>query len=132
MEQWAAWTPERFFYLFIGLAYFLVWAQVLLMHWKGAFRFKVMWAPVMEAPFLSAMGIVFSLAHGGWLEGLFVIIFGIGALGGAIGSYYHLKGIRRYVGGWTLRNFMAGPPFALPVMFSVLSIAALFVYFVWH
>lgn len=132
MERWDAWTPERFFYLFIGLAYMMVWVQVLLMHWRGAFRFRIMWAPVLEAPVLSLMGVVFAFVHGGWLNTLFIIVFTLGALGGLAGTYFHFKGIRRYIGGWTIRNFLAGPPPMLPLTFSALSIGALLVYFAWH
>lgn len=132
MERWDAWSPERFFYLFTGLAYMMVWVQVLLLHWRGAFRFRVMWTPVLEAPALSLMGIVFAFVHGGVLNALFVILFALGALSGLAGTYYHLKGIRHYVGGWTLRNFMAGPPAMLPLTFSALSMGALVVYCAWH
>ncbi len=131
METWRVWTPQRFLFLFIGLAYMMVWIQALLFHWRGAFRHRPMWGPVLTAPVLSAMGIVFAFIYGGVISVLFLILFLIGAMEGIAGIYYHLKGIRHYIGGFSLRNFMVGPPIILPMTFMVFSVVALLVYFLW-
>ena len=131
MSLWETWLPQRFFYLFIGAAYLLVWIQVVLFHWRGAFRHAAMWGPVLFAPFLSAMGIVFAFVHGGIVNWIFIIIYAIGTLSGMMGAVYHFKGVRHYIGGFTLRNFMVGPPVILPLMFLSLSAGALLMFFLW-
>ena len=131
MGIWETWQPQRFFYLFIGVAFLLVWVQVVLFHWRGAFRRIPMWAPVLFSPLLAIMGIVFAFFYGGIINWFFVIIFGIGALEGLIGTYLHFDGVRRSIGGFTLRNFMAGPPVILPVVFMALAAAALVLFFIW-
>ena len=129
MTGWDHWPPQRFIYLFIGLAYFLIWVQVSLFHWRGAFRHWPMWGPVLDSPLLGIIGILFAIIHGGWLNTLFLILFGLGTLGGLAGIYYHLAGIKHYIGGYTLRNFMVGPPIMLPITFMALSVAAIITYF---
>jgi len=131
MSAWEHWGLANFFYLFIGLAFMMIWVQVVLFHWRGAFRHRAMWAPVLEAPVLSAMGIIYSFAHGGMLDWLFVLIFLIGTFGGLAGTYYHFRGVRHYIKGFSLRNFMVGPPVIIPMMFAALALAGLIVYFVW-
>ena len=120
---------RSFFILFIGAAYLLVWIQVILFHWRGAFRSKVMWGPVMFTPVLAAIGILYAFFQGGFMDLLLVAIFGLGALEGLAGTYYHFRGVRSYIGGWTLRNFMVGPPVILALIYMVLSLAVLMVYF---
>ncbi|MEW5744753.1 MAG: hypothetical protein AB1805_04845 [Nitrospirota bacterium] len=131
MDTWESWPPQRFFYLFIGLAYLMLWVQVLLFHWRGAFRHWSMWGPVLFAPVLAVMGILYSFMYGGWLNWLFVILFAVGAIEGILGALFHFKGVKHYIGGFSLRNFMVGPPPILPMMFMTLSLVALLVYFAW-
>jgi len=131
MTEWDNWGLLNFFYLFIGLAFVLIWIQVVLFHWRGAFRHRVMWAPVVEAPLLAAMGIVYSFVHGGILDWLFVLIFAIGTFGGLGGTYYHFRGVKNYIGGFSLRNFMVGPPVIIPMIFMAMSLSMLIVYFAW-
>jgi hypothetical protein len=131
VDVWHAWSPQRFFYLFIGMAYLLIWIQVGLFHWRGAFRHTIMWGPVLYAPILAIMGMLYAFVYGGWLNWLFVIIFSLGALEGLIGTYYHLAGVKHYIGGWTLRNLMNGPPFILPITFLAFSAVALLIFFLW-
>lgn len=131
MRTWPEWGLLNFFYLLIGTAFLLVWIQVLLFHWRGAFRMRVMWAPVIEAPFLAATGILYSFSHGGLMGGLLVLFYLIGFLGGLAGIYFHFRGVARYVGGFNLRNLMAGPPVILPAVFMALALSVLIVFFVW-
>lgn len=131
MSAPAGLSLQRFFYLFVGASFLLLWIQVLLLHWRGAFRLWPMWGPVLFAPVLSAMGILFAVFYGPWLAGPFIAVFSLGVLDGLAGIYYHFAGVRHYVGGWTLRNFIAGPPVVLPVLFTALSAAALMVYLIW-
>jgi len=127
--HWEIPDLRNFFFLFIGAAYLLVWIQVILFHWRGAFRSRLMWGPVVLSPVLSAAGVLYAFLQGGPMDLLLVIVYALGALEGLAGTYYHFRGVRSYIGGWTLRNFMVGPPVILTFIFMVLSIAALLVYF---
>ncbi|MNW22307.1 hypothetical protein D3C71_2237120 [compost metagenome] len=40
---------------------------------------------------------------------------------GAVGFYFHFHGVGIRVGGWTMRNFLVGPPVILPVLFIAIS-----------
>jgi uncharacterized membrane protein YuzA (DUF378 family) len=131
MSTWEGWPLQRFFYLFIGLAYLMIWLQVTLFHWRGAFRRWPMWGPVLFAPFLAFMGILFAFIYGQWLNWLLVVLFIIGTIVGLIGVVFHFDGIRHFIGKYSLRNFMVGPPPMMPLMFMMLSLAALLVYFLW-
>ncbi|MHB0934960.1 MAG: hypothetical protein ACYDCO_05460 [Armatimonadota bacterium] len=131
MDTWDGWPLQRFIYLFIGLAHMMIWVQVVLFHWRGAFRIWAMWLPVLAGPLLAMMGIVFAFVYGGWLNGLYVFLFSVGVLGGMIGTYYHFRGVSHYIGGWSLRNFMVGPPPILPMTFFAFSVVALLVFFLW-
>jgi hypothetical protein len=39
-----------------------------------------------------------------------------------IGLVLHLRGVAQRVGGFTLRNITAGPPFLLPLAFGALAL----------
>ena len=129
MESWQGWPLERLMYLFLGAAFLLVWAQMTLLHWKGAFRHKAMWGPVLFTP----ITVIVSLAHGfftGETIGMvFVVVFAIAALEGLIGTVLHLKGTAAQVGGLTLRNIAMGPPFILPFIFMALAGLGLLIHY---
>lgn len=131
MTGWDGWPLQRFFYLFIGAAYLLVWIQTVLFHWRGAFRHWAMWGPVLFAPVLAVMAVLYAVVYGGWMNSLFVVLFVLAVLEGAAGTYFHYRGVGHYIGGVTLRNLMAGPPVILPIVFTALAAAALLVYFIW-
>ncbi|MHB0934956.1 MAG: hypothetical protein ACYDCO_05440 [Armatimonadota bacterium] len=131
MYGWEGWPVERFIYLFLGLAFLLVWGQVFLYHWRGAFRHHAMWAPVVLGPLLSLVALLFAWMHGGWMNWLLAVSYTAGTLVGIFGINYHLIGIKQRVGRWTLHNVMAGPPPVLPAMFLALSLVGLLVFFIW-
>ena len=131
MNTGDAWQLRHFFYLFIGAAFLMIWVQAGLFHWRGAFRNVAMWIPVLFSPVLSAAGLALAFGGGRAIDTLFVIVFGLGVLDGLIGTYMHFAGVKHYIGGFTLRNFMAGPPVILPMIFTALAAAALLVFFFW-
>src|SRR5687768_4244405 len=122
MESWQGWPLERFMYLFLGAAYLLVWMQMTLYHWKGAFRNKVMWGPVLFTPLTIIVAFAHGFVRGETIGMVFVVVFFIAALEGLIGTVLHLKGVASQVGGLTLRNMAMGPPPVLPFMFMCLGL----------
>jgi len=118
---WEGWPFERVALLFTGLAFFMMWIQVGLLHWGGAFHRWQMWIPVLYSPVLGivGLGLTATLTRETVTAGF--AFFGIGLLVGTAGTYYHLKTIGRYVLGYNVRNFIAGPPSMLPMMYAAMS-----------
>jgi hypothetical protein len=119
--SWSDWPFERVALLFVGIAFAVVWVQVSLFHWGGAFHELPMWGPVLYAPVLALAGIVFAITMSGALATVGYVIFGIGLVEGLAGVYFHLHGVGEHVLGYTTRNFIAGPPVMLPLTFAALS-----------
>jgi hypothetical protein len=128
MAAWNGWQIDRVVVAFSALLYAGVWIQVSLFHRAGAFKKLVMWAPVILTPLVAAgalAGVARRDGAWGWIA---AALFGLGIINGLIGLYYHLRGVKLQVGGFTIRNFMAGPPPVLPLaysLFGVLGLAAL-------
>jgi hypothetical protein len=129
MESWQGWPLERLMYLFLGAAYLLVWMQMTLYHWKGAFRSKVMWGPVLFTPIVVIVSLAHGFVHGDTIGMIFVAAFAIAALEGLIGTFLHLKGVAAQVGGLNLRNLAAGPPFILAIIFMALGILGILIHY---
>ena len=121
MEGWAGWDFQRFYLLFAGAAFALLGVQVLLLHWRAAFKRWTMYAPVVLAPVLALAGIVGALSREGALGWVVLAVFVAGIVGGLVGMYEHAHGIAERIGGFTLRNVVAGPPPLLPAMFAALA-----------
>jgi hypothetical protein len=121
VTSWAGWDFQRFYVLFAGIAFALLGLQVLLFHWRAAFKKWTMYGPVLLAPVLATAGIVGALSREGWLGWAVLIVFALGLVDGVIGIYEHTRGIAERIGGFSLRNLVAGPPVLLPVMFTALA-----------
>jgi hypothetical protein len=121
VDAWDGWGFQRFYVLFVGLAFFLLGLQVFLFHWRAAFKRWTMYGPVLLAPVLAAAGVVGGVSRGGLLGWVVLIIFGLGVVDGLVGIYEHARGIAERIGGFSLRNLVAGPPVLLPVMFTALA-----------
>jgi hypothetical protein len=129
MTDWTGWPLERLLYLFLGLAYTLLWMQLTLMHWRGGFHNRIMWGPVIGTPFIAIAAFLMTFMHGGFVDTAFVVLFALGVLEGIIGTVMHLRGDARQVGGLTLRNIMSGPPPILPFVYMALSALGLAIHF---
>jgi hypothetical protein len=127
VDTWDSWPLERFLYFFIALAYVMIWVQLTLFHWRGAFRSRFMWGPVLYTPVLIGMAIILGVIRGGAVDTAFVVVFSIGVAEGLSGTLLHARGVASYVGQVNLRNLMAGPPIILPIMYMALSGLALLV-----
>jgi hypothetical protein len=124
METWDGWDFQRFYLLFVGAAFVLLGLQVFLFHWRAAFARPTMYLPVLAAPLLAVAAIVAAISRYGALGWIAVVVFAVGVLGGLIGVYEHLKGIGYRVGGFSLRNLVAGPPPLLPATFAAVAFSA--------
>jgi hypothetical protein len=106
--------------LFVG-----IWAQVTLMHWAGGFRHWAMWGPILATPLFAAAavaGVVIRTGVFGWVIAAVMVV---AAIEGLVGVGYHLLGIRVQIGGFNLRNLLAGPPPLLPLAYALIGVLGL-------
>ncbi|MFE5322882.1 hypothetical protein ACFQ88_29785 [Paenibacillus sp. NPDC056579] len=125
--HWTQWTLDRMIILFVAIAFFAIWVQVTLSHYRQNFHHKSMWAPIIASPLFSVTGLALAMVHAGWLVWLFTGLMWVGVLIGSAGFYYHFHGVGVRVGGWTMRNFLVGPPVIMPVLFIAMCALGLIV-----
>lgn len=123
MDAWDGWDFQRFYLLFVAFAFLVVGLQVLLFHWRAAFRHWTMYGPVLAAPVLAAAGVVAALTREGAIGWIALAVFAVGVVDGLVGVYEHVRGVIGRVGGFTLRNLVAGPPILLPATFAALAVS---------
>ncbi len=122
MEAWDGWPFARLYMLLVALAFAVIGLQVLLFHWRAAFRRWTMYGPVVLAPVLVLAGAAGAVQRDGLLGWIVLAVFVLGVVDGLIGVAEHLRGIARRIGGFSLRNLMSGPPPLLPVAFTALAV----------
>ena len=96
--------------------------EVFFEHYRASFGDPWMWTPVIVTPPVVISGIagVFSKRVAKtWLP----ITAGIYALDGLVGEYFHIRGIARRPGGWSLPtyNVAMGPPLMAPGLFAMVG-----------
>lgn len=128
--MWVGWPIERIIYLLLSLLFLGVFVQVTLFHWRQNFRHWSMWIPVTATPALGLVSLGLVMVNADGLRWLMTVLSVAGVLAGMMGSYYHVEGVGERVDGYTLSNFMVGPPLVLPLMITLLSLLALFALFV--
>jgi hypothetical protein len=122
MDAWDGWPFARLYMLLVALAFAVIGLQVLLFHWRAAFRRWTMYGPVLLAPVLVLAGIAGAIQRDGALGWIVLAVFALGVVDGLVGVFEHLRGIARRIGGFSLRNLMSGPPPLLPVAFTALAL----------
>ena len=93
--------------------------EALYSHYKTNFKYKAQWTPVIMTPLLmGAAGASIKSARVArtWLPGLSILAM----LNGAVGFFYHLRGVLRRPGGvrQLFYNLIYGPPIFAPLLFS--------------
>jgi hypothetical protein len=119
MHPWEGFELGRVILAFSAVMYAGIWIQVALFHRAGAFKHWAMYVPVIFTPLIigaALAGVVQRHGVWGWVA---VGALAFGVLDGLAGLYYHLRGVRSQIGGFTVRNFLSGPPPILPVAYSL-------------
>lgn len=125
MEAWSGWESGRWVVLLAAGMYLGVWAQLTLYHWGAAFRRWEMIPPVVVTPLIAVAGALGAAAGDGALGWIAAGAFAFGVLEGLGGTFFHLQGLSRQVGGFSLRNLIVGPPPLLPVAYSLVGLFGL-------
>lgn len=101
-------------------------AEVALLHFRGAFQHRAMYAPVTLPPLAAALLVHAACAapRPRWLARVGLRIT---AALGLLGSLFHARGIARCQGGWRnwSQNILGGPPLPAPPGFTALAVAGL-------
>jgi hypothetical protein len=93
--------------------------EALYSHYKTNFRYKAQWTPVMLTPLLMAAG-AGSIRNQRVANTFLPAVSALAFADGAVGFYYHARGIARRPGGLRkpLYNTLYGPPIFAPLLFA--------------
>jgi hypothetical protein len=75
--------------------------------------------PVILTPVIAVLGALGAIDGDGVTAWISAAAFTVGIVEGLVGEFFHLHGTSYQVGGFTLRNFMGGPPPVLPIAYSL-------------
>ncbi len=97
-------------------------AEIYVEHYRASFGNKMMWSPIIVTPpvIVAGIGGVYSRRCAKtWLP----LTAGIYTLNGALGQYYHARGVARRPGGWRLASYNVpmGPPIMAPGLMSIVG-----------
>jgi hypothetical protein len=100
--------------------------EVALLHFRGSFQHRAMYAPVTVPPVAAALLARAALGEPRvrwWTRAWLRVTAALGALGVA----FHARGVARYHGGWRnwSQNVLSGPPLPAPPSFTALATAGL-------
>ncbi|WP_206956988.1 hypothetical protein [Trinickia acidisoli] len=100
--------------------------EVALLHFRGAFQHRAMYAPVTIPPIATALLVRAALAPPRFNVWTRVWLRMTAALG-VVGVAFHVRGVARNQGGWRnwSQNILNGPPLPAPPSFTALATAAL-------
>ncbi len=93
--------------------------EALYSHYKNNFRFAVQWTPIIIAPLLCVAGLG-AVGSKAVARTVLPIVSLVAMLDGAVGSFYHVRGILRRPGGLKtpIHNLIYGPPSFAPMLFA--------------
>lgn len=123
--NWNGWPLQRILFLFTGLAFITIAAQVAMFHYRQNFRHWAMWIPVTATPVLGVVALLISFYDLVVLRVLWTVLLSVAAIAGAGGFVLHVTGVGERVDGYRLNNFLVGPPIMLPLMVSAMSLLGL-------
>jgi len=93
--------------------------EALYSHYKNNFRYKAQWTPILLTPVLFGAGIG-AIYNRVVARTLLPLVSILAMLDGAVGTFYHARGMLRRPGGlkYPLYNVMYGPPLFAPLLFA--------------
>jgi hypothetical protein len=104
-----------------------LWAEIAILHYRGSFQSRSMWIPLITLPVVMAGGVVSTLNRNERRSRSIFLPFALAmTVLGAIGTFFHLRGVKRQMGGfrnWKY-NIMTGPPFPAPMQVMLTGLLA--------
>jgi hypothetical protein len=116
--------------LLVGVFTGLLWIDNFTEHYRGAFKVKLMWVPILINPIVTGVGIVSAFRDQALWRRCFLWLSMLQAIIALVGFGYHQRGILQRAGtGWRMYVFNAwyGPPALAPLQylgFGVLGLLA--------
>lgn len=102
-----------------ALAAFCSGVESLYSHYKNAFTYRIEWTPILLTPavILAGIGAVWNRTIA---RTLLPVTSALALLDGALGFFYHVRGVLRRPGGSKLPvyNILYGPPIFAPLLFA--------------
>jgi hypothetical protein len=114
--------------LLVGVFTGLLWVDNLTEHYRGAFKVRVMWVPIIFNPVAAVAGVAAALSPRARWRRAFLALSAVQALVALVGFASHQRGIMRRVGsGWRTYVFHAwyGPPVFAPLQYLGFSLLGL-------
>jgi hypothetical protein len=101
-----------------------LWLEIALLHFRGSFHSSYMWVPILSLPAVLVGGVI-SMLVGDEQQArrLFRPLAWLMTLVGTAGTFFHLRGIGRQMGGfynWKY-NVSTGPPFPAPPQVAIVG-----------
>lgn len=111
---------QRSLSLLAGATSLMTGLEVGYQHYRGSYSRRVMYTPVILSGALFAAGVLGFFSKRGARD----VLRPVAALtlaDGALGFYFHVRGIARKPGGWRLpmTNMIMGPPVFAPLLFGI-------------
>lgn len=111
---------QRSLAVIAGLASVLSGLEVTYEHYRGSYSQRIMWSPILLSPALLVAG-VWGAFNRRAARTVLPLVSLVTILDGAIGFFFHIRGIKRKPGGWRLPlfNIIMGPPLFAPLLFGI-------------
>jgi hypothetical protein len=110
---------QRWLALAAGLSSGLSGLEVGYMHYRGSYSRRVMYTPVILSAALLGAG-VWAFRSRQAAKTVLPAVSALTLIDCAVGTYFHIRGIKRKPGGWRLpmTNIVMGPPIFGPLLFG--------------
>ena len=81
-----------------------------------------MWAPVLMTPAVVAGALIGALARDGVWGWIALVLLAVAVADGLVGVVLHARGVGYQIGGFSLRNLVAGPPVMLALAYAAIGV----------
>ena len=110
---------QRWMALIAGFSGMISGFEVTFEHYRGSYSRRIMYTPVILSGLLAVTGFA-SFKSRRIARRALPVVSALTLLDGAVGTYFHIRGIQRKPGGWRLPivNIVMGPPLFAPLLFS--------------
>jgi hypothetical protein len=101
-------------------------AEVYAEHYRASFGNKMMWSPIIVTPPVVVAGVA-GVYSRRWAKTVLPIASAVYAADGLIGQFFHVRGVARRPGGFSLAsyNIPMGPPIMAPGLMSIVGLMGL-------
>lgn len=125
METWNGWEFGRVVLLISAVMYAGMWMQLTLFHWNARFRMGPMLWPALFTPLAIVFALIAVVSRSGWPGWAALVLLAMSIMLGMAGLFFHVRGVHKRFGGFSVRNMSQGPPPILPLAYSINGLTGL-------